>query len=61
MTSGLSERINANKERIDRGVGREEHEGIISQKHGWIIPMIVIGALSTASLIIQLIRFAMHQ
>lgn len=51
----ISGRIDALKERIDRGRGKEDHEGESRQTAAWLIPLIVVGALALLNLVLNIV------
>lgn len=48
------------KERLDRGAGKENQQGVQREQQGWMIPMIVLAALYLLNLIFNVIQFVPH-
>jgi len=53
----MSSRLDELKERLDRGTGKEEYQ---TKTQGWLIPMIVVGAIAFGSLIVNLLQLFKH-
>jgi hypothetical protein len=53
---GLSDRITAIKERMDRGGGREEQQGVTRGQSNWMIGLIVVAVIQIINILIVLLK-----
>lgn len=52
----LDEKIQALKERLDRGTGREDQQAVTRETSSWVVPMLTIGAIAVLGLILDIVQ-----